>query len=261
MPDYNSTIEQQKANPVTQWLQDFSGDFVTGAALDYAGQGVSKIPRMGWLGNLMSSWGKFDKIYAAPDATLNAMNNAYGAANKPAPRTLGGHADKWVKNTGTEVAVGTGMMALGTLLSAIPHPAGAVTGRVRTGLSKAGPAVTSAGKLVRNYAWLNSSFGTAADVLGNKLQDRADARQQQIQTAQQANQAANRQQRISGMLGAGIAGTAGLAGASMLINAIPMLRRRKALKYLAYALAAGGAGYAGWRYTNNSMNNFRNTIS
>jgi hypothetical protein len=239
------TVNQD--SPYWKWVQDFGSDFAQNTAIRYAGKGLKMVPGGKWLGNIADAWGRFGQLYAAPNATLHSIERAKGWDTEATPQTWGGHAKKWLRNAGTEAAIGMGMQGAGLLVSAIPTPWTVAGGRLLSG----------AGKMVTGYSAANATFGTAADMLGNHIQRKMDEKAAQQQRIQDMRDRYARNAQYSSMLGAGMAGLAGLGGAHLLINAIPAIKRRRYLKYLAYALAAGGAGYAGWKYTNNQQNKYK----
>ena len=257
MADPADTITlEAPPSPGKQWLSDFTGDFATGAGFHLGGRLLGLIPGVKGMDKWLQSAGNMSMMYAAPGATANSFYRAKGW-DKDTPKTVGEHTKKWVRSAGTEAAIGGGLMAAGMLLSAIPHPATATGGRLLTLLGKTGPFLTTVGRGTIGYAPLNASFGTLADVLGNRAERMQQQRLQQQQRMNELQQRYQRDSRNANYMGAGIGALAGLGGAYMLVNTIPALKRKKYLKYLAYLAAAGGAGYAGWKYTQNQNNKYQ----
>lgn len=236
---------QDTRGPVTKWVGDTLEGSSTGALIWGAGTALEHVPKLGWLGRLGKSLGKFQTSWAPIQSTINTVNDATGFNAEYVPQTAAGHTKKWLRNAGTQAGIGAAMMGAGKLVSMIPHPAGKVGGKA---VELLGRGLTAGGKLAVGWAPLDASITTGIDMLTNSAAKNAP----QLTEEQQAvyEDLVRRQQRTNAMY-AGGAALAGLAGANLLLGATPLFKRRRWLQYMASLAAAGGAGYLGWKYSQN----------
>jgi hypothetical protein len=170
MDDINTQNQYMDYQPEERpgwWSRTMSG-LKSGATMYTAGTALSKVPKMGWAGNLLKSFGKFDvqtaPIYSTTDPLADKLRN------ESTPTTTKGHAKKWLRNTGTEAGISAGLWGVGKGVAL----AGAATANPL--VAGAGTALMGLGSMGMAYSWLSPTISTAIDVWLNR---RNKAAQQQ----------------------------------------------------------------------------------
>lgn len=171
MDDINTQNQYMDYQPEERpgwWSRTMSG-LKSGATMYAAGTALSKVPKMGWAGNALKSFGKFDvqtaPIYSTTDPLADKLRN------ESTPTTTKGHAKKWLRNTGTEAGISAGLWGVGKGVAL----AGAATANPL--VAGAGTALMGLGSMGMAYSWLSPTISTAIDVWLNKRNKAAQQQQ------------------------------------------------------------------------------------